>query len=59
MKKFLTLFLISTLATAVGWTQESVYKTLTFSASTNSEAIQSYEKSWTATVGGFTWDIQQ
>ena len=44
MKKILTLLLITTLTSAVGWGEETVCKTLTFSRSTNSQ-------------GGFTWDI--
>lgn len=36
---------------------ESPYKTLTFSSATNSEPIGSYTKTWTATIGGFTWEL--
>ncbi len=44
---------------AIGaWAEESVYKTLTFSAETNSAAIGSYTASWSATVDGFTWNLQ-
>ena len=57
MKKILTLLLITTLTSAVGWGEETVCKTLTFSSSTNSQGVSSYTASWTATVGGFTWDI--
>ena len=57
MKKILTLLLLATLTSAVGWGEETVCKTLTFSSSTNSRGVSSYTVSWTATVGGFTWDI--
>lgn len=57
MKKILTLLLLATLTSAVGWGEETVCKTLTFSSSTNSQGVSSYTASWTATVGGFTWDI--
>ena len=36
---------------------ESPYKTLTFSSETNNESIGGYSKTWTATVGGFTWQL--
>ena len=37
--------------------EETLYKTLTFSAETNGEKISAYNKTWTATIDGFTWDI--
>lgn len=37
--------------------EETLYKTLTFSAETNSGKISAYDKVWSATIDGFTWTI--
>ena len=34
-----------------------MYKTLTFSSSTNSQGVSSYTATWSATINGFTWSI--
>lgn len=57
MKKLFSVLLAATLCIGVGWAQESVYKTLTFSSSTNSQAVSSYTATWSATINGFTWNI--
>lgn len=57
MRKFLSLVMMAMLAVGA-WAGESVYKTLTFSAETNSESIGSYTASWSATIDGFTWNLQ-
>ncbi|MBQ9585913.1 MAG: chitobiase/beta-hexosaminidase C-terminal domain-containing protein [Muribaculaceae bacterium] len=57
MKKVLSLMMMLMLAIGA-WAGESVYKTLTFSAETNSGPISSYATSWTATIDGFTWNLE-
>lgn len=57
MRKFLSLVMMAMFAVGA-WAAESAYKTLTFSAETNSESISSYTASWTATINGFTWNLQ-
>jgi hypothetical protein len=57
MKKVLSLMMMAMLAIGA-WAGEGVYKTLTFSAETNSESIGSYTASWSATIDGFTWNLQ-
>ncbi|MCF0182911.1 MAG: Ig-like domain-containing protein [Bacteroidaceae bacterium] len=56
MKKLL-LTILTTICTVAGFAQDIAYKTLTFSAETNSKAVSSYTNTWSGTVGGFTWDI--
>ena len=53
-------FILMTLLCAVfsaAWGEETVYKTLTFSSTTNEKGVSSYETSWTATINGFTWNL--
>ena len=57
MRKFLSLVMMAMLALGA-WAAESAYKTLTFSAETNSQSVGSYTASWTATINGFTWNLQ-
>lgn len=57
MRKFLSLVMMAMFAVGA-WAAESAYKTLTFSAETNSQSISSYTASWTATINGFTWNLQ-
>ncbi len=45
------------LAFGVGWAEEVVCKTLTFSSETNSQGVSSYTASWSATINDFTWSI--
>lgn len=42
---------------ANAWAENIAYKTLTFSSSTNSNGVQNYTSTWTATVDDFTWSL--
>lgn len=59
MRAYLTLCILA-ISTLIGGVsaqaQEAAYKTLKFGPS-YSEGVSSYEKSWTATVEGFTWEL--
>ncbi|MDY6293732.1 MAG: hypothetical protein SPL78_06505 [Bacteroidales bacterium] len=57
MNKLLTAILC-TLAVTTAWAADEVYKTLTFSSSTNSKAVSSYTDTWSATINGFSWTIE-
>ena len=61
MKKLFTLklwLLLLALTASLTATADTVYKTLTFSAETNSQGVSSYSKNWYATIDGFQWDIK-
>ena len=60
MKQRLRLIMMTLLCAVFSsaWGAEKAYKTLTFSSSTNSQGVSSYEKTWSATIGGFTWGIE-
>lgn len=57
MNKLLTAILC-TLAVTTAWAADEVYKTLTFSSSTNSNGVSSYTDTWSATINGFSWTIE-
>ena len=57
MNKLLTAILC-TLAVTTAWATDEVYKTLTFSSSTNSKGVSSYTDTWSATINGFSWTIE-
>ena len=59
MKQNLRLFFLTLLCAVFStvWGEEVVYKTLTFSSTTNSNGVSSYTAEWSATIDGFTWTI--
>ena len=56
MKK-LTLLLAAAMLSSMSFAAEGVYKTALFGSSYNSEGVQNYTSTWSATNDGFTVDI--
>lgn len=58
MKSLKSLLLLCMLMIGMGaWAEESVYKTALFGSSYNSQNVQNYTTSWSATNNGFTVNI--
>ena len=55
MKKILSLLMLTMFTVGVGWSTESVYKTLDFSSVTMSNYVNNYTSDFEATDGNFTW----
>ena len=58
MKKVLLLLMALFVGSGLMSAEESVAYTLKFGASYNSDPIGSYTNNWSATVDGFTWNIE-
>ncbi len=60
MKQKLRLLMLTLLCAVVStaWGEETAYKTLTFSSSTNGSSVQDYTSTWTATIDNFTWTLK-
>lgn len=64
MKHYITkhkafqLLVLLMMMTTTAWGAETPYKTLVFTPATMSKGVSSYTDTWTATAGGFTWQLE-
>ena len=56
-KVFLLFLIVLITGGGKAFADETLYKTLTFSAATNGKSVSAYTETWTATIDEFIWNI--